>query len=76
MTGPTMTVPEAATYLRVTQDWLRRKASSGEVPSLKIGRSRRFTQTDLDAYIEAQHVVAADPLAQTPASRVRRRRSA
>lgn len=76
MNGPTMGVPEAALYLDVTQDWLRRKASSGEVPSLKIGRSRRFLQADLDAYIDAQHVVAADPLAQSPASRVRRRRSA
>jgi excisionase family DNA binding protein len=75
MSGPTLVVAEAAAYLRVSEDWLRREASAGRVPSHKIGRSRRFIQKELDDYIAACTYRAADALAQSPASRQRRRRA-
>jgi excisionase family DNA binding protein len=76
MSGLTFTLPEAAAELGVSEDWLKREASAGRVPSRKIGRSRRFTQQDLDDYLESVRFVAADPLAQSTASRARRRRTA
>lgn len=73
--GLTLSVAEAAAQLDVTEAWLSREASAGRIPSLKIGRSRRFTEAGLAEYLEKARYVAADPLTQTPASRARRRRA-
>ena len=51
---PLLTPPEVAKRLTVSQSVVRRLARSGELPSLKIGGSRRFDPADVDAYVNAQ----------------------
>lgn len=73
--SPLLSLAEAAAYLRVTQDWLRIKAARGEIASRKVGRARRFTQADLDGYIDSCAQVAANPMLRSPQSRSRNRRT-
>lgn len=68
------TVQEVAQQLGKTVDWVIREASAGRIPSRKIGRDRRFTEGDVQAYIDACAYRAADPLAQSDLTRARRRR--
>jgi excisionase family DNA binding protein len=56
-----------------SQDWTRRAAARGDIPSLKVGRSRLFTQADLESYLERCRQV--DPWARSARSQARRRRS-
>jgi excisionase family DNA binding protein len=46
-----MTSEEAAAYLRVGVDTLKRKARAGEVPAAKVGRRWRFRRAELDAWL-------------------------
>ena len=46
-----MTAEEAARYLRVGVDALKRKARGGDIPAAKIGRAWRFRKADLDAWL-------------------------
>jgi excisionase family DNA binding protein len=48
-----LTVDEAAEYLGRSPQWLAAAARNGDVPSRKIGRYRRFTESDLMAYLES-----------------------
>lgn len=54
---------EAARRLGVTESWL--KAHRDEVPYVRVGAFRRYTQAGLESYLRAQ---AVDPLAPTPRS--------
>lgn len=70
----TLTATEAAARLGVTEDWLRRHSGpAGEVPSVKMGHSRRWTEAGLLAYIERATQAAPDPMLQSVQSRARRR---
>lgn len=53
MAGDALTATEAAARLRVTPQWLIRAARAGVVPSRKVGRYRRFTEADLEAYLDS-----------------------
>ena len=46
-----MTVEQAAQYLQVHIETLRRKARFGEIPAAKVGRSWRFRKIDLDDWL-------------------------
>ncbi|MBU0606873.1 MAG: helix-turn-helix domain-containing protein [Armatimonadetes bacterium] len=46
-----MTSREAAEYLRLGVDTLKRKAREGEVPAAKTGRKWVFRKADLDAWL-------------------------
>ena len=46
-----MTSAEAAQYLRLGIDTLKRKARAGDIPAAKIGRSWRFRKPELDAWL-------------------------
>jgi excisionase family DNA binding protein len=48
-----MTTEEAAAYLRVGVDTLKRKARAGTIPAAKIGRSWRFQKKDLEAWLDS-----------------------
>lgn len=48
-----MTSQEAAEYLRLGIDTLKRKARAGDIPAAKVGRSWRFRKADLDAWLSA-----------------------
>ncbi|GMA33538.1 helix-turn-helix domain-containing protein [Litorihabitans aurantiacus] len=55
-------------------------ARAGKIGSVKIGRQRRFTQQDVDRFIEVNHQDQSDfgrsrgPLQQTPRSRASNRK--
>ena len=47
-----LTTDEAAEYLRVSVSFLMKKRLQGDGPRFrKIGRSVRYTETDLEAYL-------------------------
>ena len=48
-----MTVEQAAQYLRLSADSVRRKARNGELPAAKVGRGWRFSEEVLKRWIEA-----------------------
>lgn len=47
-------IPEAAAYLGVSEPTLKRHVRDGILPSLKLGRLRKFDRKALDAWIEHQ----------------------
>jgi len=69
----TFGVAVAARKLDVSEQWLRVNAANGNVPSLKIGRYRRFTDALIAEYLERCRQDTAAPFAQSAASRARRR---
>ena len=53
-----MTVGEVAVYLRVNPQTVYRKAKSGELPAVRIGRAIRFRKVELDEWMKT---VSAGP---------------
>jgi len=49
-----LSVPQAAVYLSVSCDTVRRLIRSGTIPHARIGNSIRIRRTDLDGYLENQ----------------------
>ncbi|WP_369053911.1 helix-turn-helix domain-containing protein [Kineococcus terrestris] len=70
-----LTCEEVAEQLRVRATWVAAAARRGELPSRKVGRYRRFTQADVDAYVEQVARAAADPLAISARSYARHARN-
>jgi excisionase family DNA binding protein len=54
--SPLLTDEEACQYLRIRQRQLYSWRMSGIIPFIRIGRSIRYRQRDLDAAIEAMTV--------------------
>jgi excisionase family DNA binding protein len=46
-----LTVVQAAQYLQISRSSLYRLIASGQLPTVRIGRSRRVCREDLDAFI-------------------------
>jgi len=67
---PLLTVEDVADVLRKSPKWVTAAARDGVLPSRKVGRSYRFTEADVDAYIAGIAPTAAAPVAR------RRRRAA
>lgn len=55
MTTTTLNILEAAKLLGVHKETIRRMASSGQLPGVKIGRSWIFIEQDLVMYIRSQY---------------------
>lgn len=56
----TLTLKQAATFLQVHLDWLRKEAKAGRIPGRKMGRFWRFIEEDLvvwlrSGYAEPRH---------------------
>ena len=51
-----LTFTEAATWLAVTESWLRRAVAAKRVPHRRIGRAVRFSPDDLDQIVAAAAV--------------------
>jgi len=51
MNTDVLTAQEAAAYLRLCLDSIKRKARANELPAFKVGRQWRFRKADLDAWI-------------------------
>ena len=47
------TVAEAAVYLKLNPDYLRRRTKAGAVPALRMGRVWRYRKDRLDAWLDA-----------------------
>ena len=48
-----LTPEEAAAFLKMPVDVLRKRARAGELPSFKMGSLWRFRVADLDAWVES-----------------------
>lgn len=55
----TLTLKEAATYLKMSPEILRRKAARGEIPAAKPGRRWCFHEADLAQYIRSLYATSA-----------------
>lgn len=56
---PLLTTGEAATYLNVTERWLKRAVAEQRIPYIRgIGQGRRFDPDALDRMV-AEHTVEA-----------------
>ena len=51
-----LTLPEAAAYLRVSEDVLQRMAAEGAVPVRKVGTEWRFLKSGLDDWLRGDVV--------------------
>lgn len=47
-----LTAPEVADILGVHPNWVFAAAKRGQLPSVKVGRARRFSRTALEAWLE------------------------
>lgn len=56
--GPWLTPAEIATDLRVSKMTIYRLLSTGELPSVRIGRSFRVARSALDTYLASNHVTS------------------
>jgi excisionase family DNA binding protein len=54
-----LTAREASEYLRVPQRSLYQYAARGELPSVKIGRHRRFRRSSIDRWLADREAVAS-----------------
>lgn len=48
-------VPEVAEVLRIARSRAYELVGSGEIPSIRIGRSVRVSRKELDRWLEEQH---------------------
>lgn len=61
MTTPQLlTVAEVADLFRVSSMTVYRLIRNGELPAVRVGRSYRVSEEDLQSYLEAQVVDPAD----------------
>lgn len=60
MPEPLLTADEVADMLRVSTMTVYRLIRRGELPAVRVGRSYRVRQPDLDAYLHGQVVDPAD----------------
>lgn len=51
MASEVLTSEQAAEYLKLTTDALKRLARAGRVPAAKVGRRWRFRKADLDEWL-------------------------
>ena len=64
-------VDEAATYLSVAPKTVRNWAGAGRLPRVKLGRSLRFLQEDLDRFVEASRTPQPKALCPYPGETAR-----
>ena len=48
-----LTLPEAAAFLKIHPEELRQRARAGRIPGAKVGRAWVFLQDDLAAYLRS-----------------------
>jgi excisionase family DNA binding protein len=58
--GPLLTVAEVADILRVSNMTVYRLIKGGQLSAIRVGKNYRIRQGDLDAYLQAGSVQAAD----------------
>jgi excisionase family DNA binding protein len=53
-----VTVAEVAALLRVSNMTVYRLVQAGQLPAVRVGRSYRIREEDVDSYVAAQYTVA------------------
>ena len=48
-----LSIPEVCQGLGMGKSWVYRKLKSGEIPSIKLGRSIKVKRADLEGYLES-----------------------
>jgi excisionase family DNA binding protein len=48
-----LSIPEVCQELGMGKSWVYRKLKSGEIPSIKLGRSIKVKHRDLEVYLES-----------------------
>jgi excisionase family DNA binding protein len=48
-----LSIPEVCDVLGMGKSWTYRRLKSGEIPSIKLGRSIKVKQEDLEEYLES-----------------------
>ena len=71
MTSPYLTPAEAAAYLRMKEDRLRRLAQQGLIARVKDGAFVKFVQADLDEYMASQRLPRVNPFQTTGRKKAR-----
>lgn len=56
--GPFVTVAEVAARLRVSNMTVYRLVQSGQLPAVRVGRSYRLRQEDVDKFLAGQYTEA------------------
>jgi len=56
----TLSLKEAATFLKMTPEGLRRKIAKGEIPASKIGKCWIFLDADLVEHVRSGYATAAE----------------
>lgn len=51
-----LTAQEAALYLKISPQFVRKLIHRGEIKALRFGRIWRIERNDLDAYVQANRV--------------------
>ena len=49
-----LSIPELCQELGMGKSWIYRRLRSGEIPSVKLGRTIKVKRTDLEDYLEKQ----------------------
>ena len=60
---PLWTVEKVAEYLGLHPQTVYAKALCGEIPSLKVGRGRRFRRAEIEAWLEQNSRPVAEGIA-------------
>ncbi|MFN2470978.1 MAG: helix-turn-helix domain-containing protein [Gaiellaceae bacterium] len=50
-----LTADQLAALLGLSTDWVYERAAAGELPSYKLGASRRFRESEVEAWLQTQH---------------------
>ncbi len=59
--GPELlSIPEVCHSLGMGKSWVYRRVKSGEIPSVKLGRSIKVKREDLEEYLESQRYQPAE----------------
>lgn len=56
---------DAATYLSVSVDTVRRLVRAGEIPHARVGNGIRVRRSDIDAYLESRTTTTWRPFRMT-----------
>jgi len=48
-----LSIPEVCQELGMGKSWVYRRLKSGDIPSIKLGRSIKVKRADLEAYLES-----------------------
>ena len=54
------TLQELAQYLHVSKQWIYKAVQHKEIPYCKVGRSTRFLKSDIDTWLHATRIPAAN----------------